>query len=83
MKEPSVDELIREFSYRIQPTDIQRELMAEIKAYYEENEKFQKRWNKEAGKRARKHLLKMYHLCRARRQEICDFIYREDEIECQ
>lgn len=77
MREPDVDDLIREFTYRVQPTPCHQELLDEIKAYYEENEKFMKRWNFAAGRRARKHLNNIFHLVRARRAEISDVMYRE------
>jgi riboflavin synthase len=48
-----------------------------MKAYYEENEKFMKRWNFAAGRRARKHLLNIYHLVRERRGEISHTMYKE------
>tara|TARA_R110000796_G_scaffold25708_2_gene72217 strand:+ start:597 stop:833 length:237 start_codon:yes stop_codon:yes gene_type:complete len=75
-QEPDVKQLIEEFSYCVPPTICHKELMDEIKSYYEENEKFMKRWNATAGRRARKHLLNIYHLVRQRRGEICDVIYR-------
>ena len=75
-KEPDVEILLEEFTYCVQPTACHKELMVELKAYYEENEKFMKRWNATAGRRARKHLLKIYHLVRQRRGEISDVIYR-------
>lgn len=77
--EPDVDVLVKEFTYRVQPTDCHEELMSELKAYYQENEKFMKRWNNSAGVRARKHLLNIYHLVRARRGEIADTIYRSED----
>lgn len=79
MADNDLDALIKEFTYRVQPTPGHEELMQEIKLYYQENEKFMKKWNKEAGKRARKHLLKIFHLSRQRRAEISDVIYRGDE----
>jgi len=77
MKEPDIDVLIEEFSYCVQPTQLHKELMEEIKLYAIENEKFMKRWNASAGKRARKHLLNIFHMVRQRRAEIADTIYRE------
>lgn len=76
-KEPSVEELIEEFKYCVPPTDVHRELLKEMKAYYEENEKFMLRWNFQAGRRARRHLNKIWHLVRERRYEIADVMYRE------
>ena len=77
MQEPDVDVLVKEFKYRVHPTPCHEELLAEIKAYYEENEKFMKRWNFSAGRRARKHLQNIWHLVRSRRAEIADVMYRE------
>jgi hypothetical protein len=53
--------------------------MREITAYYKENENFMKKWNFSAGKRARRHLLNIFHLVRARRGEISEVMYRGDE----
>lgn len=79
MSKLSLDELIESFDYCVQPTECHKQLMEEIKGYYIENEKFMKRWNVSAGKRARQHLLKIYHLVRERRGEVADIIYREGE----
>ena len=76
-KDLDVDQIENMFKYCVQPTDCHRELLNEIKAYYEENEKFMKRWNFSAGRRARKHLQNIWHLVRARRAEIADVMYRE------
>lgn len=78
MKEPNIDALIEEFTYCVQPTECHKKLLDEIKLYHQENEKFMKRWNKEAGKRARKHLLNIFHLVRERRGEISYTIYHEE-----
>lgn len=77
MKEPDIDVLVKEFTYRVQPTPCHEELLEEIKAYYKENEKFMKKWNFTAGRRARKHLQNIWHLVRSRRAEIADVMYRE------
>lgn len=77
MDKLSVDEIENMFKYRVQPTECHQQLLDEITAYYEENEKFMKRWNFSAGRRARKHLQNIWHLVRARRYEIADTMYRE------
>jgi hypothetical protein len=72
-----VEALAKEFKYCVQPTDCHQDILDEMKAYYEENEKFMKRWNFAAGRRARKHLLNIYHLVRERRGEISHTMYKE------
>lgn len=72
--EPPVEELIEEFSYRIRPTHNHKHMLELFAAYVYENEKYMKKKNRSAGKRARKHLLEIFHLCRARRREIQDGI---------
>ena len=74
-----LDKLIASFEYCVQPTDISNEIMEEFRLYIQENEKFMKRFNVSAGKRARKHLLNIFHLARARRKEISTEIYKEEE----
>ena len=76
-KEPDIDILVKEFTYCVQPTPCHEELLKEIKAYYEQNEKFMKKWNFSAGRRARKHLLNIFHLVRERRGEISYTMYHE------
>ena len=46
-----------------------RELLAE---YNENLHQFETKSNKSAGRRARKNLLELYHLCRTRRAEILE-----------
>lgn len=70
--EPSVEDLIKEFKYKIQPSDIHEQLLREMSAYYKENEKWLTKRNVSAAKRARKHLMNAWHLCRDRRFEIMD-----------
>ena len=74
--ESSVDDLIAEFKYKIKPTDVHQQLLDEITAFYKETEKLMTKKNCAAGRRARKHLLNAYHLCRARRKEIIETIYK-------
>lgn len=62
----------REFMYKVQPTDIHDELLEEMSAYHRENEKWMKKQNDAAAKRARAHLNRAWHLCRQRRLEIMD-----------
>lgn len=72
-----VEALIKEFNYCVQPTPCHEEILKEIELYCRENEKFMKRWNFSAGRRARKHLLNIFHLVRERRGEISYTMYRE------
>jgi hypothetical protein len=68
--EPPLEELIKEFYYKISPTNSHDRMLELFKTYFQENEKFMHKYNKEAGKRSRKALLELYHLCRKRRKEI-------------
>jgi hypothetical protein len=68
--EPSVEELILEFKYKVKPTQIHREIMTQMEIYWTENEKFMKKKNRKAARRARKALLDLFHLVRARRIEM-------------
>jgi hypothetical protein len=70
--EPSVEDLIKEFKYKIQPSDTHEELLREMTAYYKENEKWLTKRNVSASIRARKHLMRAYTLCRERRIEIIE-----------
>lgn len=72
-----VDELVRMFSYLVKPTQCHDQIVQELTGYMQENEKFMKKCNLAAGKRARKHLMNLWHLVRERRAEISDVIYRE------
>tara|TARA_R110000868_G_scaffold123968_2_gene327933 strand:- start:5682 stop:5936 length:255 start_codon:yes stop_codon:yes gene_type:complete len=78
-----VEQIENMFKYCVQPTDCHHELMDEIKLYFQENEKFMKRWNFSAGRRARKHLNNIFHLVRDRRAEISDVMYREGKEDGQ
>jgi len=60
------------FSYKIRPTPIHKEILTQMAIYVSENEKFMKRKNIWAARRARKALLRLYHLTRARRIEMLD-----------
>lgn len=73
--EPSIDVLIEEFKYKVKPTPCHKELLEAIEAYYKDNEKFMKKNNVLAGRRARKHLLRIFHLVRQRRGEISEVMY--------
>jgi|Laugrespbdmm15dd_1035085.scaffolds.fasta_scaffold02904_6 hypothetical protein len=77
IKDAPVEDLIEEFKYKIKPTQTHRDLLEAIEAYYKENENFMKKHNFEAGKRARKHLLNVWHLVRERRMEISGKIYED------
>lgn len=68
--EPSVEELIEEFRYRIPSTNTHKEIMHQMEIYYANNELFQKNKNRKAGRRARKALLALFHLVRERRIEM-------------
>jgi hypothetical protein len=68
--EPPVEELIKEFYYKIDPTNSHDRILELFKIYFVDNEKFMHKYNREAGKRARKALLELHHLCRQRRKEI-------------
>lgn len=66
-------EVLKElFSYKIRPTDTHREILAQIEIYVTENEKFMKKKNRKAARRARKALLNLFHLVRARRLEMLE-----------
>jgi hypothetical protein len=77
IKDAPVEDLIEEFKYKIKPTQAHRDLLKAIEDYYKENENFMKKHNFEAGKRARKHLLTVWHLARDRRMEISGKIYED------
>lgn len=74
--EPSVEELIEEFGYKVRPTTTHKEILKQIEIYYMENEKFQKKQNRAAARRARTALLKLFHLTRQRRIEMLN-IYKQ------
>jgi len=73
-KEPSVDELIEEFTFKIRPTEVHRRILFHAQQYEIHNDKYMRKKNRAAGRRARKHLLALFHLARARRLEILDRI---------
>lgn len=67
---PDYYTLKEKFSYKIRPTDVHKEMLLQMAIYIMENEKYMKKKNKEAARRARKALLKIFHLVRARRMEM-------------
>lgn len=81
---PPYEVLKEMFTYKIRPTDNHREIIAQFETYIIENEKYMKRKNREAARRARKALLKLFHLVRARRMEMLavykDPMYRDYEF---
>ena len=79
--EPPVEDLIEEFKYKVKPTQVHKDMLLHIEGYYKENEKFMKKHNAEAGKRARKHLLAIWRLSRFRRAEISTVVYPKGEKE--
>lgn len=68
--EPSVEELIEEFKYRIKPTDTHYKILKCIEVYYKNNEQFMKKGVMAAGDRARQPLVELWKLLRVRRKEI-------------
>lgn len=72
--EPSVDDLVYEFKYRVKPTEVHHRILELASIYYKNNEVFMKKKNRAAGKRARIALLELRTLCRTRRIEIQDTI---------
>jgi hypothetical protein len=70
------DDMVRDFKYRIKPTDTHWRLLECIKDYYEHNEKFMVKGFYHPGTRARKELLEIYHLVRQRRKEIQEEVRR-------
>ena len=77
--EPSLEDLIEEFRYKIASTDAHKEILQQMDIYYKNNEKFQKNKNREAARRARKALLKLSHLVRQRRIEMLE-IYKAPDF---
>lgn len=67
------------FSYKIRPTDTHKEIIHQMALYMMENEKFMKKKNRKAARRARKALLTLFHLVRARRAEMLA-VYKEPEF---
>lgn len=76
---PDYETLKEMFSYKIRPTDTHREIIKQVELYLMENEKFMKRKNKKAARRARKALLNLFHLVRARRAEMLA-VYKEEQF---
>jgi hypothetical protein len=68
--EPPVEELVKEFKYRVKRTPVHFRVLELAKTYYENNEKFMIKKNRAAAKRARDALLELRELCRTRRIEI-------------
>jgi len=68
----TAEEFEYEFKYKTFPSEIHKQLLEEISLYYKENEKWLTKHNVSAAKRARKHLMNAWHLCRDRRFEIMD-----------
>ena len=77
--EPSLEDLIEEFRYKIPSTDAHKEILQQMEIYYKNNEKFQKNKNREAARRARKALLRLFHLVRQRRMEMLE-IYKAPDF---
>lgn len=73
---PPYEVLKEMFSYKIRPTENHKQIIAQFELYMMENEKYMKKRNKEAARRARKALLRLYHLVRARRMEMLS-VYRD------
>lgn len=67
---PPYEVLKEMFKYKIRPTETHKQIIEQFEIYLMENEKYMKKKNKEAARRARKALLKMFHLVRARRMEM-------------
>lgn len=68
--EPPVEDLVKEFKYRVKPTPVHERVLELASIYYKNNEQFMLKKNRAAGKRARDALLELRHLCRTRRIEI-------------
>lgn len=77
--EPPLEDLIEEFRYKIPSTDAHKEILQQMDIYYRNNEQFQKKKNREAARRARKALLKLFHLVRQRRMEMLE-IYKAPDF---
>lgn len=67
-----LEDLLLEFGYRIQPTECHNQLLHYMEEYKIHVEKYMKKKNRAAGRRARKALLNIFHLSRARRIEILE-----------
>lgn len=75
---PDYETLKEMFSYKIRPNDTHKEILKQIEIYVTENEKFMKRKNKKAARRARTALLELFHLVRQRRIEMLSIYKMED-----
>lgn len=64
------------FSHQIRPTSIHKEILTKMEIYVRENEKFMKKKNVLAARRARRALLELFHLVRARRREMLE-VYKD------
>ena len=76
--EPPFEVLKEMFKYKIRPTLTHKEILKMIEVYVTENEKFMKRKNLKAARRARTALLNLFHLSRIRRTEISSICYDKD-----
>lgn len=68
--EPDLKTLIKEFYYKVSPTDTHTKILKLIETYYVNNEVFMQKYNMQAGKRARKALKELSRLMIKRRMEI-------------
>lgn len=68
--EPSVEELIEEFKYKIQPSLKHKELVKNFEEYLANIDKFHKKKNRRAAMNARKNLRAIWFLSRQQRIEI-------------
>lgn len=75
---PDYDTLKEMFSYKIRPNETHKDIVRQMEIYVQENEKFMKRKNKKAARRARIALLELFHLVRQRRMEMLAIYKMED-----
>lgn len=73
-----VETLKEMFRYKIRPNNTHKEIIRQMQIYLDENEKFMKRKNKQAARRARIALLELFHLVRTRRIEMLSIYKMED-----
>lgn len=76
---PPLEVLKEMFKYQIRPTSVHKEILEQMEIYVRENEKFMKKKNRKAARRARKALLNLFHLVRARRMEMLA-VYKNPEF---
>lgn len=69
---PDYSTLKEMFSYQIRPTALHKEIIYQMAVYMMENEKFMRKKNRKAARRARRALLNLFHLVRARRAEMLE-----------